>query len=207
MSQPVAHAFQVHPHDRHGAWESNDGRYRAYAHELLVDLESLCQQVMAAWPVDVGASISSAAADPDLIALTRRRDRASDTTRIYAAMAIEGFLNFYGVLRLGNSVYEDHFERLGIVPKIRQLLLVCDGLSVPKSHVLCARADAVAQSRNRLVHPKAQEVVGDPMSHVRSGTKVPEAARESVAAMESFFAEFIAAVPASRPHIERGSAA
>lgn len=207
MSLQVTQAFKVHPHDREGTWESNDGRYRTYAHELLSELESLSQQVVAAWPVDAGASISNPADHPELSGLTRKRDRASDTTRIYAAMAIEGFLNFYGVLRLGHAVYDDHFERLGIVPKVRQLLLVCDGMSVPKSHALCVKADAVAQSRNRLVHPKTQEVVGDPRSHVRSGTKIPDAARESVAAMESFFAEFISAIPAARPYIERGSVA
>ena len=207
MRPPVAQLFQVHPHDRHGTWESNDGRYRTYAHELLSELETLSQQVLVAWPANAGASISNPTDHPDLQALTRKRDRASDTTRIYAAMAIEGFLNFYGVLRLGHAVYDDHFERLGIVPKVRQLLLVCDGLAISKSHALCVNADAVAQSRNRLVHPKALEVVGDPRNHVRSDTKIPEAARKSAAAMESFFSEFISAVPAARPHIERGSVA
>ena len=56
--------------------------------------------------------------------------------RIYAAMAVEGFLNFYGVLRLGQNVFDEHFERLGLVPKVRALLLVCDQLDVSQQDPL-----------------------------------------------------------------------
>lgn len=195
--------FQVHPHHRDGAWESNDGRYREYAHTLLAELEALSQQVIEAFK-EAGAPAS---ADSNVQTIGRLRDRTSDTTRIFAAMAIEGFLNFYGVLRLGQAVYTEHFERLGLIPKIRQLLLVCDNLDVPKNHPLCKYAEQVAQSRNSLVHPKAREVLGDPRSHKRSATPVPGAAREVVQAMEDFFAEFSATVPDAREYIDRLKAA
>jgi hypothetical protein len=123
------------------------------------------------------------------------RNRTSNEVRIYAAMAIEGFLNFYGVVRLGQKVYDDHFERLALVPKLRSLLLICDKLDMPKNDSLVLLLDKVAQSRNALVHPKAKEVVGEPSSHVRTSTKLPDAAQESVKNMEAFFEQFSLAVP------------
>jgi hypothetical protein len=196
--------FAVHPHDRQGTWESNDGRYRAYAHELLGELDTLCAEVLAKWPVDVSAAITDENTQPELWKLARLRDRTSDAVRIYAAMALEGFLNFYGVLRLGQVVFDEHFERLGLIPKLRKLLLVCDHLEIAKNDVLCDHLDKVAQSRNALVHAKTKEVIGDPSNHHRGSTKIPEVARESVENMEAFFAAFIAAVPGSEFHVQRG---
>ena len=193
--------FKLHSHDRAGVWESNATRYRTYAHELLAELERLCTTIHSQWPVDAGSSIRDESRHGELWRLVRIRDQKSDSVRIYAAMAIEGFLNFYGVLRLGQDVYDDHFERLGIVPKLRTLLLVSNQTNVPKKDQLCLDLDAVAQSRNALVHPKTREVAGDPLTHERSYTEVPGAARRSVEAMESFFSGFVAAVPAIAQHL------
>jgi len=122
---------------------------------------------------------------------------------LYAAMSVEGFLNFYGVLRLGQRAFDEHFERLGLVPKLRALLLVCDHLDVSRSDPLVLLLDNVAQGRNALVHPKAREVVGDLATHERASTKIPEVAREAVANMESFFEQFIHAVPSAAPSLAR----
>jgi hypothetical protein len=84
------------------------------------------------------------------------RDQLSDSIRVYAAMAVEGFLNWYGVLRLGEAVFNEHFERLSLVTKAKTLLLVCDSLTLTRDDPLLAVMDKVAQSRNALVHPKAR---------------------------------------------------
>lgn len=203
MPSATRKQFAVHPHDRRGVWESNDGRYRAYAHELLGELETLCAEVFVKWPLNGSPALTDESTQPELWKLARLRDRTSDAVRIYAAMALEGFLNFYGVLRLGQVVFDEHFERLGLVPKLRKLLLVCDNLEAPKNDVLCDHLDKVAQSRNGLVHAKTKEVIGDPSSHQRSSTRVPEVARESVENMEAFFAAFVAAVPDATSYVQR----
>ena len=64
--------------------------------------------------------------------LHRRLGCPVHVDRLYAAMAVEGFLNWYGVFRLGEEIFNQHFERLGLVPKLRVLLLVCDSIHVGK---------------------------------------------------------------------------
>lgn len=195
--------FILRPHDSPGTWESNDQRYFDYTHELLEELERLCVEVKEKWPVDQTKALydSSRIEHPEIWSLARQRDRTSDTVRIYAAMAVEGFMNWYGVFRLGQTVFDQHFERLGIVPKLRALLLICDSLDIPKSDRLVLCASAIAESRNALVHPKAKELTSEHIGKGRSSTKVPQVARQSVKHMTEFFREFSLAVPAITPHI------
>lgn len=202
MSKQARRPFVLRPHDAEGAWESNDSRYRSYAHELLTQLEGLCSEVLQKWPGDADSSIADERTHSELWKLARVRDRTSDTARIYAAMAVEGFLNFYGVLRFGQSVYDEHFERLGLVPKIRTLLLVGEGIDIPRNDPLVLILDSVAQGRNALVHPKAREVE-NPTTSKRTSTKIPEVARSAVASMESFFEQFVLAVPQMMHHLAR----
>jgi hypothetical protein len=194
--------FRVRPHDSQGSWESNDGRYRQYTHELLGDLECLCKEVTERWPVDPREPVRDESAHPELWKLARLRDRTSDSVRIYAAMAAEGYLNFYGVLRLGQAVFDDHFERLGLVPKVRRLLLVCDGVQIGKNDALVLLLDRLAQGRNALVHPKARELDGRPAQYRPTATKLPDVAREAARNMEAFFAEFLKAVPKAANHLQ-----
>lgn len=203
MPKRARQQFRLRPHDPEGTWESNDGRYRKYAHQLLAEHVSLCDEVLQKWPGDARAPITAPNAYLEITALARRRDQTADTVRIYAAMAVEGYLNFYGVLRLGQDVFDEHFERLGLVPKLRAVLLTCDQLNVPKSDPLVLALNRVAQSRNALVHPNTIEVVGDLSLHKRKATPTPEAACNAVADMEAFFEEFIKAVPKAENHLSR----
>lgn len=203
MTQRTRQQLQLRSHDPEGVWESNDGRYRTYAHQLLAEHVSLCDEVLQKWPADAGAPITTPAAYPEIAALARRRDQTADTVRVYAAMAVEGYLNFYGVLRLGQDVFDEHFERLGLVPKLRALLLTCDQLNIPKSDLLVLALDRVAQSRNALVHPKTVEVVGDVSQHKRTATPAPETARRAVRDMEAFFEAFVLAVPQAENHLSQ----
>ena len=203
MAKHTRQQFHLRPHDTRGDWESNDSRYRRYAHELLAEHVSLCDEVLQKWPVDMDATINTPPDYPEIESIARRRDQTVDTVRIYAAMAVEGYLNFYGVLRLGQDVFDEHFERLGLVPKLRALLLTCDQLNVAKSDPLVLALERVAQSRNSLVHPKTREVMSDPSQHKRTATLVPETAISAVSDMETFFATFIEAVPQAKNHLSR----
>jgi hypothetical protein len=206
MHRRTRQPFQLRPHDPEGVWESNDGRYRTYAHLILEEHKELCKRVLLQWPKEAVTPITDPHRYPELTELARRRDQTSDTTRIYAAMAVEGYLNFYGVLRLGQQAFDDHFERLGLVPKLRALLLVCDQLDVPTSDELVQHLDRVAQSRNFLVHPKTREVQGDLSAHKRTANPMPETAEKAVSSMEAFFESFIKAVPKAANHLNRAYA-
>jgi hypothetical protein len=190
----AVNSFVVFPLRRVGTWQTNDARYREVAHELLAELEQVFKQLNEIWPTVPVTSQSIVREHPEIYRLIRLRDRAADSTQIFAAMAIEGFLNYYGVLRFGQQVFEEHFERLGVVPKLRQLLLICDGINLSKDDPLCDAARRVAESRNQLLHPKAKEVPHDG-TFKPTVLKLPEYARESVNAMETFFTLFASAVP------------
>ncbi len=205
MISSTRSSFILRPHDTTGTWESNDQRYLEYAHELLEELELLCVQVKEKWPIDPNKSLfgGSRVEHPEVWSLARRRDRTSDTVRIFAAMAVEGFMNWYGVFRLGQTIFDQHFERLGVVPKLRNLLLVCDSINITKSDPMVLCVTAIAESRNSLAHPKAKEVASRFTIKGRSSTGVPEVARRSVERMTEFFNEFALTVPAITPHIPR----
>lgn len=195
MSKPTRRSFSVRNHDALGYWLSDDRRFADAARLQLKELEAIVEQVKAEWPIPASETLSYGENYPGLWALVRKRDLQSDSVKIFSAMAVEGFLNYYGVVRLGEAEFNAHFERLGLIPKIRALLLVCDSLSVTESDPLIKALNRIAQRRNALVHPKAKELSGYLPAAERGGSSVPEAAREAVADMEEFFREFVVAVP------------
>jgi len=179
-----------------GTWHTGVSRFYRLARSHLARLERLVLDVNAKWPKALDESVKDHEITPELDAMVLERDTTSDTCRIFAAMAVEAFLNFYGAARLGEEEFNSHFERLAVVPKTRQLLLICDRLSIAEGDPLIKALKAVAESRNKLVHPKAKKASpgDDPEKY---WSPIPGAAREAVAAMETFFSEFQALVPDS----------
>jgi len=195
--------FKLRPHDFLAAWESNDRRYYRQALELLSELELLCEEVKSNWPVALDDPIKNARTNyPALDQLVDKRNSTSDLVRIYAAMAVEGFLNWYGVLRLGEDVFNAHFERLNILEKLKILLLVCDSIVINNSDLLAAALKSIAESRNVLVHPKSREVY-EVSSSTQKYSKIPHTARDAVKNMKLFFSEFTVAIPAAEKLIPK----
>ena len=184
--------FSVRPIGSTGSWATFVRTHRSRTNRLLSELQVLAEEVQISWPTNLGDALTNQAEHPELWEKCERRDTLSDVVRVTAAMAVEGFLNFYGMYRLGPAVFDEHYERLGLVPKLRGLLLICDHIDLPKKHLLVTYLDRVAHSRNGLVHPKAIEVVGNTLLAPLS---IPGEAEEVVTAMESFFAEFANLVP------------
>ena len=209
MASITRSAFSLRPHDVIGAWTSDDRRHVESAEQLLLELEAVSAQVVEQWPLPIGETVQNAEADhPELYALVRKRDRISDSVRIFAALAVEGFLNYYGVVRLGEEAFNAHFERLGLIPKLRALLLVCDSIAISSDDPLCHLLSQLANARNSLAHPKAKEYPGYVPAEERSGVSIPQAARDSVSAMRSFFEQFVFLVPKSKhlvPPAETGA--
>ncbi len=199
MSTTTRSAFTLRPHEATGSWASDDRRHAESARQLLTELETVCEEVLNRWPLPHGQTVWNAEAEfPEFYALVRKRDRLCDSVRIFAAMAVEGFLNYYGVVRLGEEAFNTHFERMGLIPKLRALLLVCDSVSVSASDPLVRLLEQVAKGRNALVHPKAKEFPGYIPAEDRPGVPIPGAARQAVEDMDSFFDEFVTLVPASK---------
>jgi len=198
MATPIRSPFVLRPHALDANFSTETDRFHDLAIELLDELEALVVTVNEQWPAPLDQRLKQSEATPELWALARRRYLLSDSVRIFSAVAIEGFLNFYGVLRIGESDFNAHFERLGMVPKLRQLLLVCDSVSIATTDPLVKSLAFVAEGRNALVHPKAKELRGNLSDHLKHGELLPEAAREAVAEMRTFFREFSSLVPKAR---------
>lgn len=195
MAKPTRNKFSIRPHHAEGYWLSDDRRYFEYAHLQLTELEEVTEQVKQQWPAPLNQTLRNHEHTPELGALVRKRDLLSDSVKVFSAMAVEGFLNYYGVVRLGEAEYAAHFERLGLIPKLRALLLICDSLSVSEADPLVKTLNRIAQRRNALVHAKARELPDYVPGEERGGDKIPEVARETVKDMEAFFREFVKAVP------------
>lgn len=194
MNKTTRELFSIRNHDALGYWLSEHCRFAEAARIQLKELEAIVAQVRAEWPIPASETLDGQK-HPALWALVRRRDLLSDSVKIFSAMAVEGFLNYYGVVRLGEAEFNAHFEKLGLIPKVRTLLLMCDSLSIAESDPLIKALNRIARRRNTLVHPKAKELSGYVPASERGVSSVPEVARDAVADMEEFFREFVLAVP------------
>lgn len=117
-------------------------------------------------------------------------DTLSITAQIYCAMAAEALLNFYGVVRLGESFYKRNIERIGIIPKLEILIGICDGKLLPKDAEISGVIRRLSERRNSLVHPKAKEFA---LSMLSGNLGIGEAindVQKSIDDMKRFFELF-----------------
>ncbi|WP_435627528.1 hypothetical protein [Candidatus Ferrigenium straubiae] len=187
--------FAIRAHWTPGGWYNETYSFHKYAVQQLKELELLVQQGNSLHPLPLGQALKQPNAPPELWELASRQKFVSDSIRIYAAMAVEGFLNFYGVVRLGEEEFTCHFEKLGLIPKLRLLLLICDSISISNTDPLVKPLEHIAASRNSLVHPKAREIRFDLPEQSLNNVRIPDAAREIITDMNVFFHEFLALVP------------
>lgn len=184
--------------DAVGLYVSNLHVFLRRARECLTRLETISTEIRDKWPVSLDQGIKEPKKNsPDVEELCFQRDLLNDSVLIFAAMAVEGFLNYYGVVRMGEAEFARNFERLGVAAKLRSLLLFCDSIRIPDDDPLLTAVNKLTQNRNALVHPKTKEVRSN-VESLRDGPLIPEAAREAVAAMENFFKEFEAVVPEAK---------
>lgn len=192
--------YQIRPiEEAVGFYLSNLHVFVRRARECLARLEGITSNVKQQWPAPSGQTLNHARKNyPELEALTFERDLLSDSVLIFSAMAVEAFLNYYGVVRMGEKEFTRHFERLGIVGKLRALLLFCDSLRLADDDPLIIAGTKLAKTRNALVHPKTKELTSYIPAEARGGLLIPETAQEAVGAMDGFFKEFEATLPKAK---------
>lgn len=200
--------FRIRPTVYPGAWLTNHRRYYEYLRFQLADLEDCQAFIDANWPDPEGAPIA-VEHDPALHKLCRRRDAITDSIVVFAAMTVEGTLNYYGVRRMGEKQFAEHFERLSMERKLRVLLLLCDGFELGRDAPILKHLARLSALRNALVHPKAAEVSPDISIDERTGRPNLETAREAIAECDAFLDELAAFIPRShgidpRPVNSRG---
>jgi hypothetical protein len=185
----------IRPHGTTAKWSSSHNHYAEYADACLGDLIAAIGAVNSMWPGPLGQPVEDGRASPELWEAARRRDYLSDSSIIFAALAVEAFVNFYGAVRISDVAYEARFERLSVKPKLMRLLQATDALTLEDDHTLITLALRIASRRNRLVHPKAKETTHVDDQEAGWGDKLPEAAQQAVADMHAFFREFATLLP------------
>ena len=168
----------IQPITSPGAWEF-EGGYRKRAEQSLALLELKVAALR-----NTLARAGSRRPMPDTDAMDEIHG-LSDSAIIFAAMAVESFLNMYGTIRLGEEFYSRNYERLSPSQKVSALLATCcDVLLEPRDEILTVVAH-LFERRNALVHPKTREV--KPRQGVfPKATPLLPAAREAVQAMRRF---------------------
>ena len=189
--------LRSHDADTEAWWLTEDRRYYRNAKQLLEELLVVIKEVNEGWPVKLEQTLKGKDY-PDLLKLCQKRDLLSDSVFIFSAMAIEGFLNYYGVLRLGAETYNQLFERFALDKKVKALLLVCDAVKINKNHNVIKIVNQVSSRRNGLVHPKTKEFDKPVPIVARLGSNFPQSAQDAVRDMETFFTEFLKLVPSAK---------
>lgn len=179
----------VRPADQSGSWQQDaDYRFRAEtAFRLLGQLDAESRAALAA--------IEGRRVPREVLAKVHEVQVVADTVVVFSAMAIESFLNFYGVRRLGESYFTAHLERLSPSKKVAALVALCTGKLLEPAEPLLQVAQRIARRRNALVHPKTRET--------HRGRDLPPAesavvaADQAIADMRLFFELVVLADPAA----------
>ena len=189
----------IAPFRRPGSWEF-EGGLREQAVRALELAEQVSSELRREWEVARARQLAGDKAAGRLVSRERIVERNLFTTAavVLSSMAAEAFLNFYGVKRMGQEVYEGHYERLGLVPKLTGIIATCCGMRLDDDAEIVSVARSLSEARNRLAHPKTKEVGSAAGSSHLSPVKHPlHVARESVANMNRFFQLFASFDPDS----------
>ena len=114
----------------------------------------------------------------------------SDAAIVASAMAVEMFLNYYGVVRLGESFYNANYERLSPTRKVAALLATCCKRHVTKDDPIIQVTRRLFDRRNALVHPKSRDLTDAAQGSGPPHVSPQQLAHESVRDMELFAALF-----------------
>ncbi len=117
----------------------------------------------------------------------------AEAATVFAAMAVESFLNLYGVIRLGEESFQKHYERLGLSAKTAAVVASCCSIVLEVDDEIVSVVSRLSSTRNALVHPKAKELRP---GQARSGQTTPhERATGALEDAMRFFALFVALDP------------
>ena len=152
------------PYVRKGAWSSPHSFYYQCAYksldryrEVLNLLETKEQEIRDS-NQNEDPRVLSTIINFGTIELNDECYREATSTLLFACMTLEGFLNHYGVRRLGELFYKKNIERVGITEKVSILILTCCHKSIGQDSNLIKKTRDLFDARNQLVHPKSREI-------------------------------------------------
>lgn len=111
--------------------------------------------------------------------------------QLFCYLEVEGFLNHYGVVRLGEKYYMANLERIEPVQrKVAAILLATERVVIPSDHRLICLVQLMFKRRNELVHPKPKQLAIGRAVNYRGLDHVHKDAQEAADHVEEFFALF-----------------
>lgn len=172
LNNPPHSAFDfedsVMPLQREGAWRASHHPYYRYAyleadaHAQAIENLTLAESQLAAARSATGQDEDLAGDIPDdLLDLHDAAYRHAISCHLFVCMALEGFLNAYGVRRLGEQFYQQNLERMGITEKLAVLGLCCRQWMIWPDSDIYRDFRRLFDDRNQLVHPKTREIRWD----------------------------------------------
>ena len=114
------------------------------------------------------------------------RSRNACATVLFAALAVESTLNFWGALLLGADYFKANLERSNPFQKLAGIVAITTNNLVEENDDICKALKQVVGPRNKVAHPKAQVYPPGEFVDLETGPPV-ETARDSVAGMKKFF--------------------
>lgn len=205
------HAESVRPFSRDGGWIGADWSryYRAALNKLdgLSQLEGALSDELRAseyeWTAGGGAGEDAKGyAYHKTRDMRERLDLETIWVEILCCMAVEAFLNFYGVVCVGEQFFKRNWERLGITEKLVTLLATTRGTLLPDDSELVKTTRKMFDRRNALVHPKSKEF--SPSTEFSERSSLREAAN-TVEQLRSFFLAFPEHDPEARTWVRLGT--
>src|SRR3990172_5241 len=154
----------IRPYIREGAWVSSYSFYFYSAYESrdefkkTLSLLEAYEQQLRENNKDIGHEHMESFVAHETGVLTRTAYRYATASFLFVCMTIEGLINHYGTVRLGEKFFKINLERVGITEKLSLILLICFGIKVNQNDFIIKETRALFDKRNRLVHPKTREL-------------------------------------------------
>ncbi|WKZ43643.1 MAG: hypothetical protein QY302_16235 [Anaerolineales bacterium] len=191
---------KIFPANRQGGWITNDYFYFTIAKSFLQqskdlnlsnenrvkELKERTKTEEPQWDNETLSSYVHHLVYDDL----KQLDAVCIATQIFACMAVEAFLNLYGVKRLSEKFYKRNLERLGISEKLKILITMCTQEILEDEDEITQIARRMFDRRNSLVHPKTKEINDFSDLIPSESTNHLERAKEAVEETELFFKKF-----------------
>jgi hypothetical protein len=77
------------------------------------------------------------------------------TALVFQSMAVESYINYYGLVKLGKEIFDDKYEKSSTFPKLFRICKQVTTKDFPKDSDLYANLVVLFKKRNKLVHSKA----------------------------------------------------
>jgi len=153
----------VYPTESQGAWHSPnsflfelvDFEYDAYLKSIKSYEEK--ELLLKKEHQDIDPEHQTSLIDYELMSEAFILERSMCYVILTSCLAIESFLNYYGVKRLGEEFYKTTLERRGITEKIKLIAIICFDLKLDSQTEILKTTQRLFEKRNSLVHPKSKE--------------------------------------------------